>query len=138
MPDLKLNPSTGSAISLRKSHEGYYCFCCIIWLVQYNFKRNSVCPDDLTEKDVHSRCRVHDFGALFASIRHNGQSLGEVIGDTMGNGAKKLFTVFGYLVLLLVVAAFTSIVASTFGSTNASGAAIEGQNLIAHQQTAMP
>jgi len=80
---------------------------------------------------------VHDFGALFASIRHNGQSLGEVVGDTMGNGAKKLFTIFGYLVLLLVVAAFTSIVASTFGSTNASGAAIEGQNLIAHQQTAM-
>jgi carbon starvation protein len=80
---------------------------------------------------------VHDFGALFASIRHNGQSMGEVIGDTMGNGAKKLFTVFGYLVLLLVVAAFTSIVASTFGSTNAAGKAIEGANLVAHQQTAM-
>lgn len=49
---------------------------------------------------------VHDFGALFASIRHKGQSMGEVIGDTMGTGAKNLFTIFGYLVLLLVVSSF--------------------------------
>lgn len=60
---------------------------------------------------------VHDFGALFASIRHKGQSIGEVIADTMGAKSKKLFIVFAYLTLLLVVAAFTSIVASTFAVT---------------------
>ena len=58
---------------------------------------------------------VHDFGALFASIRHKGQSIGEVIADTMGAKSKKMFIVFAYLTLLLVVAAFASIVASTFG-----------------------
>ncbi|MDD3218511.1 MAG: carbon starvation protein A [Lachnospiraceae bacterium] len=80
---------------------------------------------------------VHDFGALFASIRHKGQSMGEVIGDTMGTGAKRLFTIFGYLVLLLVVAAFASIVASTFGSTSAAGEAVQGAALDAHATTAV-
>ena len=31
---------------------------------------------------------VHDFGALFASLRHKGQSIGEVIADSMGSKAK--------------------------------------------------
>lgn len=31
---------------------------------------------------------VHDYGALFASLRHKGQSIGEVIADTMGSKAK--------------------------------------------------
>ncbi|MCI8945997.1 MAG: carbon starvation protein A [Lachnospiraceae bacterium] len=59
---------------------------------------------------------VHDFGALFASIRHNGQSIGEVISANMSKRAKQLFLIFAYLTLLLVVAAFASIVASTFGA----------------------
>lgn len=80
---------------------------------------------------------VHDYGALFASIRHQGQSIGEVIEDAMGNVAKKIFIIFAYLTLLLVVAAFSSIVASTFGSTTAAGVALEGSALLAHQQTAM-
>jgi len=60
---------------------------------------------------------VHDYGALFASIRHKGQSLGEVVAANIGNRAKKLFLVFSYLTLILVVAAFASIVAGTFGAT---------------------
>jgi carbon starvation protein len=67
---------------------------------------------------------VHDFGALFASIRHKGQSIGEVIGENIGPRAKKLFTIFGYLVLVLVVAAFASIVASTFDGFDANGAEV--------------
>lgn len=58
---------------------------------------------------------VHDFGALFASIRHKGQSVGEIISANMSRRAKRLFLIFAYLTLLLVVAAFASIVASTFG-----------------------
>lgn len=54
---------------------------------------------------------VHDFGALFASIRNKGQSIGEVIASSMGSRAKKLFIIFSYLTLILVVAAFGSIVA---------------------------
>lgn len=59
---------------------------------------------------------VHDFGALFASLRHKGQSIGEVISANMSKRAKRLFLIFAYLTLLLVVAAFASIVASTFGA----------------------
>ena len=41
---------------------------------------------------------VHDFGALFASIRNKGQSIGEVISETMGTKAKKIFIIFSYLI----------------------------------------
>ncbi len=76
---------------------------------------------------------VHDFGALFASIRHKGQSIGEVIADTMGSKSKKMFIIFGYLTLLLVVAAFASIVASTFGVNGEMAEAVASAN----QSTAM-
>jgi len=79
---------------------------------------------------------VHDFGALFASIRHKGQSIGEVIGDSMGKTAKRLFLIFGYLTLLLVVAAFASIVANTFGTTTQAGILREGAALEANLSTA--
>jgi carbon starvation protein len=65
---------------------------------------------------------VHDFGSLFASIRHKGQSIGAVISENMGSRAKKLFIIFAYLTLLLVVAAFASIVAGTFNGFTADGA----------------
>lgn len=64
---------------------------------------------------------VHDFGALVASIRHKGQSIGEIISANMSKRAKRLFIIFAYLTLILVVAAFASIVASTFGATYVDG-----------------
>ncbi len=57
---------------------------------------------------------VHDYGSLFASIRHDGNSIGQVIEKNMGKRGKKLFAIFAWLTLLLVVAAFTNIVANTF------------------------
>lgn len=68
---------------------------------------------------------VHDFGALYASIRHKGQSVGEIISANMSRRAKMLFLTFAYLTLLLVVAAFASIVASTFGATVTETGAID-------------
>ena len=59
---------------------------------------------------------MHDFGALFASIRHNGGSIGEVIKNEMGVKAQRLFTIFALLVLILVIASFTAVVAGTFVS----------------------
>ena len=67
---------------------------------------------------------VHDFGALFASVRHGGKSIGEIISANMSKRAKRLFIIFAYLTLILVVAAFASIVAGTFGITDATGAAV--------------
>ena len=60
---------------------------------------------------------VHDFGALFASVRHGGRSIGEIINENMSKRAKRLFIIFAYLTLILVIAAFASIVAGTFGVT---------------------
>ncbi|MBR5360869.1 MAG: carbon starvation protein A [Lachnospiraceae bacterium] len=57
---------------------------------------------------------LQDFSSLFASIRHDGKSLGEIISDTMGQRAKKLFLIFGLLVLILVIASFVNVVAGTF------------------------
>lgn len=68
---------------------------------------------------------VHDFGALFASIRHKGQSIGEIISTNMSKKAKMLFTIFAYLTLILVVAAFASIVATTFGAVVDDAGAID-------------
>ena len=68
---------------------------------------------------------VHDFGALFASVRHKGQSIGEIISANMSKRAKRLFIIFAYLTLILVVAAFASIVASTFGATVTESGAID-------------
>jgi len=64
---------------------------------------------------------VHDFGALYASICHKGQSIGEIISANMSRRAKRLFIIFSYLTLILVVAAFSSIVATSFGATYVNG-----------------
>ncbi len=80
---------------------------------------------------------VHDFGALFASLRHKGQSIGEVIASTMGSKAKKLFIIFSYLTLILVVAAFASIVANTFMATYTESGAVDLEASAANSTTAM-
>ncbi len=64
---------------------------------------------------------LHDFGSLFASVRHGGKSVGEIIKDSMGDKAKRLFIIFALLVLILVIASFVNVVAGTFASTNPAG-----------------
>ena len=61
---------------------------------------------------------MHDFGALFASIRHNGGSVGEIMKDSMGVKSQRLFIVFALAVLILVIASFTAVVAGTFVSVD--------------------
>lgn len=80
---------------------------------------------------------VHDFGALFASIRNKGKSIGEVISVSMGSKAKKLFLVFAYLTLILVVAAFASIVANTFNATYDASGSLDVAASTANARTAM-
>lgn len=57
---------------------------------------------------------LQDFGSLFASVRHKGKSVGEIIKDSMGKRAQKLFIIFALLVLILVIASFVNVVAGTF------------------------
>lgn len=60
---------------------------------------------------------VHDFSSLFASVRHGGRSIGEVIKVHVGDGGKKLFAAFAWFTDILLIAAFLDIVAGTFIST---------------------
>lgn len=60
---------------------------------------------------------VQDYGSLVASIRHRGQTIGEIIDSTIGRRGKFLFSVFAWLTLVVVIAAFANIVAATFVST---------------------
>ena len=81
---------------------------------------------------------LQDFGSLFASIRHDGKSVGEIIKDSMGSRAKKLFIIFALLVLILVIASFVNVVAGTF-FTAADAAKTFGfvKNPTGNQSTAM-
>ena len=78
---------------------------------------------------------LQDFGSLFASVRHDGKSVGELIKDSMGKRAQKLFTIFALLVLILVIASFVNVVAGTFFTADA-GFAIT-TNPTGSQTTAM-
>lgn len=66
---------------------------------------------------------VHDFGTLFASIRNKGQSIAVIISNTIGRRGKLLFAGFAYVCLLIVIAAFTNIVAATFVASPQSATA---------------
>ena len=57
---------------------------------------------------------LQDFGSLFASIRNDGKSVGEIIRTSIGERAKRLFIIFALLVLILVIASFVNVVAGTF------------------------
>lgn len=82
---------------------------------------------------------LHDFGSLFASVRHGGKSIGEIIGDTMGKRAKVLFLIFALLVLILVIASFVNVVAGTFytKTEEISGLFTTGDAVTGNQTTAM-
>ncbi|OWZ84323.1 carbon starvation protein A [Natranaerobius trueperi] len=66
---------------------------------------------------------VQDFGSLFASTRHDARSIGYVIKSNIGESGKKLFAIFAWLTLILIVAAFANIVADTFVASPESATA---------------
>ena len=78
---------------------------------------------------------LQDFGSLFASIRNDGKSVGEIIKSSMGTKAKKLFIIFALLVLILVIASFVNVVAGTFFSAAGSFGFVKNPN--GNQTTAM-
>ncbi len=80
---------------------------------------------------------VHDYGALVASVRHKGQSIGEIINTNMSKRAKRLFIIFSYLTLILVVAAFASIVAGTFKATYTADGVLDKAASAANSTVAM-
>ncbi|MDO4170003.1 MAG: carbon starvation CstA family protein [Lachnospiraceae bacterium] len=59
---------------------------------------------------------VTDFGALYASVKNDGKSMGLLIEKYIGKTGRKLFLVFCWLFTLLVIAAFADMVAGTFNA----------------------
>ncbi len=57
---------------------------------------------------------VHDFTSLVASVRNRGKSIGEIVEGQLGPVGKALFLTFSWFTLVLVVAVFARIVATTF------------------------
>ena len=79
---------------------------------------------------------VTDFGALYASVKNEGKSVGLLIEKYIGKTGRRLFLGFCWLFTLIVIAAFADMVAGTFNayvetdgvvsladSANANGAA---------------
>ena len=59
---------------------------------------------------------VTDFGALYASVKNEGKSMGLLIEQYIGKTGKKLFLLFCWLFTLIVTAAFADMVAGTFNA----------------------
>ena len=64
---------------------------------------------------------VQDFTALYASVKNEGKSMGILIEKYIGKTGRKLFLLFSWLFTLLVIAAFTDMVASTFNGFTDTG-----------------
>ena len=60
---------------------------------------------------------ANDFGSMLASVRNKGRSIGEIISESMGPRAKRMFLFLAYLTLILLISAFASIAADTFDGT---------------------
>ena len=65
---------------------------------------------------------VQDFGALYASVKSEGKSMGQIIEKYIGRTGKKLFFLFCWVFTLIVIAAFADMVAGTFNGFSAEGA----------------
>jgi carbon starvation protein len=64
---------------------------------------------------------VHDYASIVASVRHQSKSIGYIIQQYIGVSGKKLFLIFAWATLILVIAVFTIIVADTFTHIPSAG-----------------
>ena len=68
---------------------------------------------------------ITDFGALYASVKNDGKSMGMLIEKYIGKLGRKLFLLFCWLFCGIVIAAFADMVAGTFNAFDADGAQVE-------------
>jgi carbon starvation protein len=59
---------------------------------------------------------VHDFVSLSGSLRHEGKSIGYMIGEYVGKGGKNMLLWFAFLTIILVVAVFALVVGIVFNA----------------------
>jgi len=68
---------------------------------------------------------VHDFAALFTSVKNKGKTIGYVIEQYVGKTGKRLFLIFVWLFSVLIAGAFADIVAGTFAGYGSAGERIQ-------------
>ncbi len=61
---------------------------------------------------------VHDFGAIWASVRNKGKSMGALSEDVIGKRTRSLFMIVIFLVLLMVNAVFGVVISGLFVGTS--------------------
>ena len=59
---------------------------------------------------------VHDFMSLSSSVRHEGKSIGYIIGEYVGERGKSMILWFAFLTIILVIAVFALVVALVFNA----------------------
>jgi len=59
---------------------------------------------------------AHDFMSLSASIRHDGKSIGYIIGEYVGDRGKDMLLWFAFLTIILVIAVFALVVSIVFNA----------------------
>ncbi len=63
---------------------------------------------------------VHDFGAIWVSVRNRGRSVGSITGDVVGLRARNLFMIVIFLLLLMVNAVFAVAISEALVATPSS------------------
>ncbi len=74
---------------------------------------------------------VHDFGALWISTRHKGQSIGTLTEQIVGRRARVLFLLIIFFLLLLVNAVFAVVIANLFIANTGAVLPVWGSLVIA-------
>ncbi|HSP57233.1 MAG TPA: carbon starvation protein A [Halomonas sp.] len=74
---------------------------------------------------------VHDFGAIWASVRNRAKSVGALTGDVVGKRARSIFMIVIFLVLLMVNAVFAVVIAGLMMNFPSSVVPVWGAILVA-------
>ncbi|WP_318362239.1 carbon starvation CstA family protein [uncultured Agathobaculum sp.] len=67
---------------------------------------------------------VTDFGALYASVKNKGKSMGMLIEKYIGKTGRRLFLIFEWIFCCIVIAAFADMVAGTFNAYTVTDAGV--------------
>jgi len=74
---------------------------------------------------------IHDFGAVWASVRNQAKSIGALTGDVVGHRARTIFMIVIFLVLLMVNAVFGVVIAGLLINNPSSVVPVWGAIVVA-------
>ncbi|MFO7649123.1 MULTISPECIES: carbon starvation protein A [Halomonas] len=74
---------------------------------------------------------VHDFGAIWSSVRNKAKSVGALTGDVVGKRARSIFMIVIFLVLLMVNAVFAVVIAGLMMNFSSAVVPVWGAILVA-------